>query len=216
MFLKRQARFVLLVAFVLLPAASSREADNRDLTRKLVGELISQQLALPKRGKGIEFYAAGSVCAEQSTKFWPFSAAEYQLLQSIGWIKIGPAYRCSLWGCVREIQFTSEGLKHLQQLEELGKLPRAAAACLLHSEKLATNYSIPLVSPQLLEVTGISVVPGLDPQAFKQALYTWKWVSSNHTGVKQLDRPPPDSQIHQGHAAFQLYDDGWRLADLDL
>lgn len=66
------------------------------------------------------------------------------------------------------------------------------------------------VRGRVIDVTGIS---GAQDSSEKIAEFTWQLETANLTPVEQdllKDRPPV-----QGKAAFKLYDDGWRLQDVN-
>jgi hypothetical protein len=73
-----------------------------------------------------------------------------------------------------------------------------------------TVYLIPLANKKLLEVTGIAL--GLDGRQ-AQIEFTWKWVGSAQAKLLP-DSVPPEAQ--RGNCFAQLYDDGWRIGDLNF
>ena len=71
-------------------------------------------------------------------------------------------------------------------------------------------YSVVLARRKLNEVTGITADPGGKESA---AEFNWEWIPTDD-GKLFADRIP--AGVQKGQAAFQLYDDGWRLAQIAL
>jgi hypothetical protein len=72
-----------------------------------------------------------------------------------------------------------------------------------------TVYSIVLARRELNEVTGITAMEAGGKMSL--ANFSWEWVPT--TDVKDFpDRFP--AGVQKGEAGFQLYDDGWRIAEI--
>lgn len=86
-------------------------------------------------------------------------------------------------------------------------------------EVFASDFGVydpaPLASPakrELVEVTGITSPP-MGGESVRLATFTWRYaglsdIAARYTGEQGV--------VHNGEAALQLFDDGWRLQDLDL
>ena len=59
-------------------------------------------------------------------------------------------------------------------------------------------------------VTGIATDPG-EKEALAE--FTWEWVPTAD-GKLFAERIP--TGVQKGQASFQLYDDGWRIAEIEL
>lgn len=78
----------------------------------------------------------------------------------------------------------------------------------------SATEAAPLAKPikrEILEVTGVTSPPQ-GGESFKVATFTWRYadlpeVVARYTG---------ESVSHQGEAAFQFFDDGWRVQEVDL
>lgn len=70
-------------------------------------------------------------------------------------------------------------------------------------------WSIPIATRQLIQVSGVS-----QPQGSVEAVatFTWRWVP-NRVGQALGG---VDTRIYSSNAVFRLYDDGWRLENLQL
>ena len=77
-------------------------------------------------------------------------------------------------------------------------------------ESKGVVYSVVLARRKIDEVTGITVDPGGKESA---AEFNWEWMPTDD-GKLFPGRVPPG--VQKGQAAFQLYDDGWRLAQIAL
>lgn len=74
---------------------------------------------------------------------------------------------------------------------------------------------MPLGQParrELLEVTGITTPP-MGGEAAKLATFTWQYAGLSPVIARYAGEA---SVIHEGEALFQLFDDGWRLQQLEL
>lgn len=86
-------------------------------------------------------------------------------------------------------------------------------------EVFANDFGVydpaPLTSPakrEIVEVTGITSPP-MGGESVKLATFTWRYaglsdIAARYTGEQGV--------VHNGEAALQLFDDGWRLQNLDL
>lgn len=74
---------------------------------------------------------------------------------------------------------------------------------------------MPLAQParrELLEVTGITTPP-MGGEATRVANFTWKYADLSPVAARYAGET---SVTHKGEALFQLFDDGWRVQELDL
>jgi hypothetical protein len=71
-------------------------------------------------------------------------------------------------------------------------------------------YSVVLARRKIDEVTGITADPGGKESG---AEFNWEWMPTDD-GKLFPDRVP--AGVQKGQAAFQLYDDGWRLGQIAL
>lgn len=75
----------------------------------------------------------------------------------------------------------------------------------------ARVFYIPVAVRQLVQVTGIAVGAG-GTQA--EAEFTWKWARTKRAQLLPNNLPP--EQLQPSKAFCQLYDDGWRIAIMNL
>lgn len=67
-------------------------------------------------------------------------------------------------------------------------------------------------SRELLEVTGITTPP-IGGESLRIATFTWRYAGLSEVAARYTGET---SVIHKGEAVFQLFDDGWRLQQLEL
>lgn len=75
----------------------------------------------------------------------------------------------------------------------------------------ATVFLIPLAERELVGVTGITSNPNEKSAVVE---FDWKWAPTKGSDI--LPEKVPSNEIKHGRAAAQLYDDGWRITELDM
>jgi hypothetical protein len=75
-----------------------------------------------------------------------------------------------------------------------------------------TVYSIVLARRKLNEVTGITTDSGGKES---EAEFSWEWAPTGADAKMFADRMPA-AGVQKGRAAFQLYDDGWRITQIEF
>jgi hypothetical protein len=119
------------------------------------------------------------------------------------------------------LNYQNQGRHDPGEVEDLWKFDRGVGVYTLtpkghtyFAQDFRAMTSAPLAKPtkrEILEVTGIAGPPQ-GGENFKVATFTWRYadlpeVVARYTG---------ESVTHEGEAAFQLFDDGWRVQEIHL
>lgn len=73
------------------------------------------------------------------------------------------------------------------------------------------TYEIPVGKREIVEVTGLSNVQS-PVGSFVHATFTWRWAPVSDVGKEMKI----DKKTHTGEALLQKFDDGWRIAKMQL
>ena len=107
----------------------------------------------------------------------------------------GGAFTIALFSC--DLIFTKQGNQESSQWTKV-------------RQPWGTEWEIPIANRELIAVTGL--IEGNPEGKVVQAEFSWKWVPNNIGQKLQM----VDAQTYTSSALFRLYDDGWRLANIDI
>jgi len=179
---------VLLLLIGLLSLAAV--ACSGGLSRSNAADLISRDADFSKPRE--ETYRTGYVeglTLQQMREAYNDSWRVYPAMQSAGYIE------------------TTDALNGINvTLTEKGRRESANWKCNVRYDG-QTECWFPSLAREVVEVTGITEGDGTKADA----TFTWRWKPLNDVG-KAMNL---DAVTHQGRAAFQKYDDGWRVVAVD-
>lgn len=115
------------------------------------------------------------------------------------------------WEKIYDVGLTSKGDTAAREWTKTTEKPLSCTAAQPDSPPLPIVYVIPLATRELVGVTGIVTNPG-----GKEAIvdFDWKWAPTPQSAA--LPAAVPTADVHHAKAEATLYDDGWRISNLDL
>jgi hypothetical protein len=196
----RLLRITLAVGIIFIPACLIlTSCSSKEITRERAADLIRNNENF-KEAEG-EKLLTGNFCYDWRNLR---DAYNYTPLESSGLLRVndlGDGGCGSMWLKRYNVELTSRGVAKASSWTTSDDKGWATDA------QNATTYFIPTANKELVEVTGITKE---SEGNLAEAEFTWKWAPTDEA---ETFGKTPTTEIQQGRAALQLYDDGWRVVD---
>jgi hypothetical protein len=222
----RLVAFASIVCLQLILGACSQIKDavgGKALNRSKAGDLIAKRLAVMgpqilQVGRGYEGHLSewdGWNDEKDKTYLDNFYRGYplVRILESDGLVRVvhsaskGPVgyMRLLMWEHEMWLVPTDKGTQTMER-EKWRFVPQPVPG-----KPQAGYWEIPVADRKLVEVTGISEAKSpLEGPTMAVVEFTWQFVRTTVVNT------PVDPKPHPAKATFKLYDDGWRLVNIDL